>query len=186
MRNFVFALLLCASQACDLAHYGRISIGVEGLSSKCCSSLGAALVRDIAMQASAVETHIPPTPQQKQEMMMGTMAAFMTGCCGSDDLEVLSTMVPHVPPQAATQLKMMCSAGPGAFGGPGGPPPHDVLNLLGVGPMFTNAQLLGATSEIAPLSNVWIAAIGCMSGMAGSLMMLVFYRKAPRQQPLLA
>jgi len=169
MRNFVFALLLCASQACDLARYGRISVGVEGLSSKCCSSLGPALNRDIAVQASALETHISPTPQQTQERMMGTMNALVTSCCGSDDLEVLSTLAPHEPPQAATQLKMMCSAGPGAFGGPGGPPPHDVLNLLGVGPMFTNAQLLGATSETAPLSNVWISIFRGLFGFRGYL-----------------
>jgi hypothetical protein len=104
-------LAISLGDACDVFKHGRVSVGVEGLSDTCCSSMSSTL-KDL--DEKSAEQNFVPVPQFEQEAQMAIMGTMMSNCCGTKDQGVLSTLMPEEPPIAGEQIAHMC--------GMGGPP----------------------------------------------------------------
>jgi hypothetical protein len=111
MPKLIIAIALAATlgDACDVFKHGRVSVGVEGMSDTCCSSIST-LQEKIAKTGARWGPGAEPE-KQEQKTEMAIMTAFVSNCCGSKDQGVLSTLVPEEPPDAAEQIAQMCTMG---------------------------------------------------------------------------
>jgi len=103
------AIVLTATvlvDACDVFKHGRVSVGVDGLTDKCCGSMSS--VTDSILKAAAAGDDNFEAQQEAQNKLVTTL---ITDCCSSDDQGVLATLAPEEPPEASAQITQMCAMG---------------------------------------------------------------------------
>jgi len=86
--------------ACNVVTVGRVQLGIDGLSQKCCDGVKPKLDNVVATKGKG---------KGKEEAMM----AFVESCCDEGDQHVLATLAPEEPPDASDNLQMVCSKGKG-------------------------------------------------------------------------
>jgi len=73
--------------ACNVVTVGRVQLGIDGLSQKCCDGVKPKLDNVVATKGKG---------KGKEEAMM----AFVENCCDEGDQHVLATLAPEEPPDA--------------------------------------------------------------------------------------
>merc|ERR1712194_461064 len=101
------------TDACALFKHGRVSVDVDGLSEKCCSTMVSVFDKDLKKASNdglfkptvGAGNRLGPAVQQDE---MEDMMAVMTNCCSASDQDVWSTLIPEEEPEAAVKLTSIC------------------------------------------------------------------------------